>query len=130
MHHQGVRRRADPADRREIRARIVADIAVEARSDRERAGISQQDGVAVGRALRDRAAADGAAGAAAVVDHDRLAEHLAHLVGDDAPDDGGAAAGRERHDQRDRPVGIVLRAGGRCRQGEPRQQRRRNGAAT
>jgi hypothetical protein len=128
MHHQRVGRGSDAADRLEILARVVADIAVEGRSDRERAGIAQQDGVTVGRALRHRAASDGAAGAAAVVDDDRLLECLAHLVGDDAPDDGRAATGRERYDQRDRPVGIVLREQRRCLHPQCRGQRRREQA--
>src|SRR5712691_9007506 len=125
VYHQGVRRRSDPADRREVLARIVADIAIEARPDRQRAGISQQDGGAVGRAFRHRASSDRAAGAAAVVDDDRLAERLAHLVRDDPPDDGGAAAGRERDNERDRPVRIVLRGRGRRRHAGPGGERRR-----
>ena len=77
--------------------------------------------VAVRRALRHRAGADGAAGAAAVVDDDLLAEDLAHLVGDGAADDRGRAAGRERDDQRDRPVRIGLR-GGRSERAADRQR--------
>ena len=45
-----------------------------------------------------------------VVDHDALAEQLAHLVGDHASDDRGAAARRERNHQRDGAVRKVLRA--------------------
>ena len=37
--------------------------------------------VAVGRGLGDLAGGDAAAGAAAVLDHDLLAERLAHLLG-------------------------------------------------
>ena len=102
MHHQRIRRVADQADRRKILARIVAGILVERRSDRERAGVAKQQRVAVGIAFRDRLGADGAAGAGPVVDHDLLAEQFAHLVGNAAADDRGAAAGRERNDQRDR----------------------------
>ena len=123
MHHEGIGRRCNAADRLEISARIVAGIAVEARPDRQRAGIAQKDGVTVGRTLGDRAAADRAAGAAAVVDHDRLAKRLAHLVGDDARDDGGAAAGRERHHQGDGTVGIILRGGRHAQAGGERDQR-------
>ena len=52
-----------------------------------------------------------AAGAADVLDHQRLAERLAHLLGDDARDHVARAAGRERHDHGDGAVGIVLRRG-------------------
>ena len=109
MHHQRIRRVADQADRRKILARIVADVLVERRPDRERAGIAEHQRVAVGLALRDRLGADGAAGAGPVVDHDLFAEQFAHLVGDAAADDRGAAARRERNHQRDRPARIVLR---------------------
>ncbi len=109
MHHDQVRGRGDDADRVEVLARIVAEVLHEAgrRPDR-RAGHHQQR-VAVGRGLRDRAGRDRAAGAAAVVDDDLLAEDFAHLVGDAARRGAGAAAGRERNHQGDRPRGIALR---------------------
>jgi hypothetical protein len=87
MHHQRIRRVADHTDRRKILARVIAGILVERGADRERAGIAKQQRVAVWRALGDRACAHRAAGAAAIVDHDLLAENLAHLVGDGAADD-------------------------------------------
>jgi len=60
--------------------------------------------VAVGFALGHRLGADRAAGAGPVIDDDAFAKQLAHLVGDHPPDDRGAAAGRERDDQRNGPV--------------------------
>src|ERR1700759_1293492 len=45
------RRVADHADRREILARIVADFLVQRRPDRQRAGVAQQQRVAIGFAL-------------------------------------------------------------------------------
>ena len=108
MHHQHGRRQSDPADGCEVLARIKARTGVQARADRQRAGIAKQERVAVGRAARDRARPDRAAGAAAVLDHDRLAERLAHLLGHDPPHDRGRAAGWERHHQRDRAGRIVL----------------------
>ena len=86
---------------REILARIVTGVGIERRVDRERAGIGQQDGVAVGRGLCDRTGRDRAAGAAAVLDHDLLSERLAHPLGHQARQRVIAAAGRERHHQRD-----------------------------
>ena len=88
----------------------------------KRAGIGEQDGVAVGRALGDRAGCERAAGAGAIVHHDLLAERLAHLLGHHARQRIVAAAGRERNDQRDRPVGIGLRVGARC--GDEERDRR------
>ena len=99
----------DQADRREILARVVADIGVERRIDRERAGAAEAERVAVGRGFRDLARRDRAARPALVLDHDLLAERLAHLLGDDARHHVVAAAGRIRHHQRDRARGIVLR---------------------
>ena len=49
--------------------------------------------VAVGRGARDLAGRDRAAGAAAVLDHDLLAERRAHGIGDDARHHVVAAAG-------------------------------------
>jgi hypothetical protein len=45
MDHERVRRRRDAADRREILARIVAEISVEARRDAERPGVAEADRV-------------------------------------------------------------------------------------
>ena len=111
MHHQRIRRVADQADRRKILARIVAGVLVERGTDCERPGVTQQQRVTVRIALGDRLGAHRAAGAGAIVDHDLLAEQFAHLVGNGAADDRGAAAGREWNDQRDRAGGIVLRLG-------------------
>ena len=107
--HDDIRHRADEPDRCEVLA-FIAGVLGEAERDGQRRIGAEQDRVAVRRALRDRAGADRAAGAAAVVDHDRLLERVAQLVGDGAGDDAGAAARRERNDQRDRLCRIILRA--------------------
>ena len=67
---------------------------------------ADQQRVAVGCRARDGFGADAAAGAAAVLHHHWLAERVRYPLADDAADDVGIAAGRERHDQADRPVGI------------------------
>ena len=108
MHQHDIAARCDQSDRREILARVVADIGIERRVDRERAR-GDQERVAVGLGLGDLARRDGAAGAAAVLDHDGLAEARAHPLGDDARDHVVAAAGRVGHDQRDRTGRIVRR---------------------
>ena len=68
-----------------------------------------QDGVAVGIGSRDKLGADAAAGAAAAVLHDdALTEDGAEPIGNDARHAVGRPARRERHDEFDRAIGIVL----------------------
>jgi hypothetical protein len=110
MRHQHAQERADRADRREILARVVAGVRIERGVDGKRARVGEQDRVAVGGALGDRAGRDRAAGAAAILDHHLLPERLAHALGDEARERIIAAAGRERHDQRDwtRWIGLCV----------------------
>ena len=119
MHQQQCRRHADQPDRGDVLARIVADVGEQVRTCRHRGGVGQQDGVAVGRAFKDRAGCDRAAAAQRpVLHHDLLAERRAHAVGDRARHDVVGAARRQRNHQRDRPVGIVaLRCGRRDKRG-------------
>jgi len=82
--------------------------------------------VAVGGRFCHELGADHAAGAAAVVDHDLLAEAVAELDGDQAPDHVVAAARRERNDHPHRTGGIILgrgEAGGGEHQAGGSQQR-------
>ena len=94
-----------------------------------RAPLADDDGVAVGRRAEHPRDADGAAGAADVLDDHRLAERGLHMVADDARDDVGDAAGRERHDQGHglRRKGLRLRAEGASR--APRRAPPENTAA-
>ncbi len=89
---------------------------------------ADQQRIAVGRRARHELGADAAAGAGAVVDHHRLSERLADLIADDAADNVGIAAGRERHDQPDRPVGKsgegIAWQQGCCRQSPERDNKR------
>ena len=80
--------------------------------DRGGARIGEHDRVAIGRGARAGAHGDDAVGAAAVVDHHRLAERRSELGRNDARKRVVAAAGGERNDQQDRAVGIVLRLRG------------------
>jgi hypothetical protein len=59
-----------------------------------------------------------------MIDHDALAEQLAHPIADHARDDRGAAARRERNHQRDRPRRIILREN---RRGDACQQKSNGG---
>ena len=94
----------------EILDRIERQLAVEPRHVGQ-AAVRQQQRVAVGRRFRDRVHADDAAGAAAVVDHDGLAEARGQRRAQHARDGADRAAGRERHDQADRFRRIVVGAG-------------------
>src|SRR5438552_2667145 len=85
--------------------------------------------MAVGRALRHDAGGDGAARTAAVLDHERSSELLAELVGDQAPDDVGGAAGREADHDAHRLRGPGLRKGEkrqRCQQAEEGAEHRQS----
>jgi hypothetical protein len=90
----------------------------------ERAVDRHQQRVAVGRGLRDDLGADDGVGARPVVDDDLLAQIFAHLLADEAAEEIGGAARRERNDERDLARRIGL--GGRCRN-EKRQQCHRAG---
>ena len=70
--------------RRNVLARIVGHLLAKPEIGAERAGPAEPDHVAVGRGLGDRFDRDHAAGAGAVLDHDRLAEQLLHARLDDA----------------------------------------------
>ena len=70
--------------------------------------MADHQGVAVGRRLGDGARPDGTAGPGAVLDHELLAERLAHMLGDEPRQNIVAAAGGERHHHGDRPGGIDL----------------------
>jgi hypothetical protein len=94
------------------------------------AGRHEHQRIAVRRRLGDGGRADRAAGAAAIVDHDRLAQALVQLLAEHAGDDVGAAAGGVGHDEPDRPVGVgVRRAGGRQHRRAAEQGRSKQGRA-
>jgi hypothetical protein len=61
--------------------------------------LADVDGVAIGRGPRDAADGDAAAGAADVLDDNRLAERRPHALGQYPRRHVGRAAGRERHHQ-------------------------------
>ena len=80
---------------------------IERRRRRLRTHIADRDGVAVGLRLRRADHAQGPAGAADVLDHERLTERARHMVADQARDDVGRSAGRKRHDDGDRLIRIL-----------------------
>ena len=124
MRDQGNRHRGDEPDRRKVLARVVAGIGVEARIDRNRAGVAEQQRVAVGLGLGDRAGAKIAAGAGAVVHHDGVLKRDGKFFRDDPRQRIDAAARRKRHHQRDGADGICLRSRGGVAKGGCREQER------
>jgi alkanesulfonate monooxygenase SsuD/methylene tetrahydromethanopterin reductase-like flavin-dependent oxidoreductase (luciferase family) len=106
MRHDDHRRPGDQPDRRKILGTVVAGIGTEADGAQQHG-----DGVAVRRGLGGVAGADHAAGAAAILDHDLLAERVRKLLPDDAAHRIDAAAGRIGHDHGDRAGRIILRRG-------------------
>jgi hypothetical protein len=82
------------------------------RQHRQRGVRCEQEGVAVGRSLRRRLRADHAAGAAAVLDDELLAEGLGQLLRPGTADEVGGSPRRVGQDQLDRLVRPAL---GLCR---------------
>src|SRR5580704_3251148 len=101
----------DEADRHEVLDRVESEIRVERHAGRERI-LVQQDRVAVRLGARGARSRDHAAGAADVLDHDRLVERLLERRLDDARDGVVDAAGRECDEHRDGTGRIGLRRGG------------------
>jgi len=84
-------------DRRKIRDRVVAQLAIEARVRGDGAGV-EQDGVSVGIGLRHVFGAEVVAGARPVLDEHLLAPHRRELVGKYARDGIRRTSGGDRHD--------------------------------
>ncbi len=97
------------ADRHEILGRIVFDVWRQHRCCHMRAHRARKQRVAVGCGRRDPGAADGAARAADVLDHERMPERPAHRLGDDAGYHVARSAGGEGHHHCDVACRIVLR---------------------
>src|SRR5262249_26722828 len=71
--------------------------------------MADQQRVAVRRGLGESARPDATGGARAVLDHELLAERAPHVLAEQPRQDVVAAAGREWHDDGDRPDWIGLR---------------------
>ena len=95
--HQHVGHAGDRADRSEVAAEVEVRPGIDLRRIGE-AGIAQQQRVAVGRRAGRHGGAHGAAGAALVVDHDRLLEAVGHRRGDGAREGVRTAARRIGND--------------------------------
>ena len=125
--HGGVDRqhpliRYDRGDRREILEGIGLHLLVQMRVDGDHAVGEQRERGAVRRGLRDQIHRDVAVRARAVFHDHGLAEELGEPLSDDPRRDIGRASRRDRHDQLDRPRG-VLRPRSERKQGGERQYR-------
>jgi hypothetical protein len=98
----------DAGDRREILDRIVGQLLEQEGIGRVRRVGGHEQRVAVRRRFRRGLGADDGRSARLVVDDEGLIEGGLELVGDEARDDVGGAAGGEGHDDPHRPVGIAL----------------------
>ena len=108
------RRAGQIGDRREVLDRIVAGLGIGHRNDDGERQRIDAEGVAVGLGGGDRLHADDAGGAGAVLDEELLLERGREMIGGDARELIGGAAGRERVDDADRTRRPVLcRCGGR-----------------
>ena len=92
----------------------------------ERTGRAHDQRVTIGRRMRGSGGAGVAAGARAIFDDEILAERCRHPVEQDARDDIAGAAGGERHENLDRPVGIGIRRR-HCRHDDGRNSGRAEG---
>ena len=106
MHDDGRGRRRDHRHRREVLRRIVRRMQHQIRRDDLRAGIAEQERIAVGLGMSDGRGADRAAAAAFVLDNDGP-DRPAHALGPIARNRIDHAAGRIWHDQADGRLRIL-----------------------
>ena len=127
MAHQQLGHFRHHGDRHEILLGVERQFRLQRRVD----GVvrrGEQQRVAVGRGLGGRVGCDHAARAAAVLDHERGLQIVRHPRGDEPRHQIDRAAGRERHDQPDRPLRIFCPRAARPT-GEPGAQRQRDQAS-
>ncbi len=98
--HQ-VRRRREQRNRHEILVRVVRHALVDQRIDDQHAR-GEEERVAIGPRPRRSAHRDISASAAAILDHDALADLLRKRIGHDAGQDVDRPGRRERNDDADR----------------------------
>ena len=108
VHREDERKVGEAANRREISNRVVGQLLENMRVDRVRGVGREEQGVAVGRCLGDKARRNLRGGTGPVVNHKGLAERHAQLLADHAREDVGAAAGAETDHDAHRFVWIRL----------------------
>ena len=105
--HEHVRTCCQQGDRDPTR-RVITHLFVEKSVGRDRAGRSQQQRIAVRGCARDLGGADIARRAADILHDCRLTPFAAELLGEQARERVGAAAGEVKHDDPHQPRGISL----------------------
>ena len=109
--HRDVAALADLADIGELFDRVVRWLALQIRCDGKRAGVGQQQGVAVGRLAGQLGGGNHAAGTGFVVHHDLLLQRLLHRHLHGARGKVDATARRVTHHHTDGFAGVGLRKG-------------------
>ena len=109
MHYQRKDVLGEQRDRREALQDVEIDL--EEKRQRQRRVDVHGDRVAVGRGLRHRIEADGAAGAAAILDHHGLMPASLQARREEPRDQVRRGSGRLAEDDADRPARETLRAG-------------------
>src|SRR5262245_13693523 len=118
MHDKHGRHGDERGDGGEIAQRLIAEIGIERRVDRHRAGIAEHQHVTVGRRRRHHLGRHHAAGTRHVLDHERLAEGIRELLRKEPRQHVGIAARRRRGDKPHRLGRIgLLRGNGACERG-------------
>ncbi|KAG1254438.1 hypothetical protein G6F65_017042 [Rhizopus arrhizus] len=127
--HQDDRQVHQRGHHRQIAERLVRQVLVQRRVQRQGAHACRHQRIAVRRGAGRFLRGDDSGGAGAIFHHHRLAQRVAHVLGDDAGRQVAAAAGAEWHQPADRMVRIFRggRTGGKC--GGGRQRRPQQGAA-
>ena len=110
MHRDQLRRHRYRGDSREVPQRVVGDLRVGMRADRERTGARERQGVAVGGGTGDELGGDRRVRARSILDHDLRRERLGEPGGELPRHDVVRAARRKADDEADRFRGIVLGA--------------------
>jgi hypothetical protein len=111
MHDQHVRHGGKNGDRRVVLRRVVRQLRVQRRRDRQIADRRERQRVTVGRGLRALLQADVAAGTGAVLDDERLPEHAGEAITGEARERIRRPPGRERNENAHRMRGVrFLRA--------------------
>ena len=105
MHAQDIRRIRYPGSRHQVGPGIEFEpLRIQGRVDCKRCRRKQQR-IAIGTGFGDQLRADESARTTAVVHDERLSRLHSEIVGKQPRLDVGAAAGAERHDQANRPLG-------------------------
>jgi hypothetical protein len=102
----------EPCNRREILRRVVGELRIQRRADRD-SRRRDDDGIAVRRGLRRHAQRQVAAGARTIVRNEVLPHLLGEFLPDNAAHDVAGRAGGERQDHSDRFGGVRLGYGAR-----------------